>query len=95
MHKKLALSRPCLVVEDDDDAGGGQELRVGLGLARRQPDVLQAPVEGDHLGGNQVELVDPEFFLALLLPGLGHLHGPSRLNLAGFLNGCVGSRIES
>ena len=53
--------------------------QTDLVLAGGQPDVLEAPVEADHLRGHQVELVDLEHLLLLCLlvrgdgNGLAHL----------------------
>lgn len=49
---------PGLVVEHDDDGGGGQVSgRVPEPPALLRPDVGEVPVDGDGVGGDQVELV--------------------------------------
>ena len=68
-------SGPSLVMEHDDDRGGGEDVRICLDPARLHPHVLEGPVDGDHLTDHQVELVDLELFL-LELQELGRSLNP-------------------
>ncbi len=47
--------------------------------SRAEPDVVERPIERDHLRRQQVELVDLELLPLLILPVLGDLDGGAHL----------------